>query len=96
MAKENKYIAVVKDPNFGSYAYRGVDGKKETLKTVEYIKSRGIKEKDISVLPVLDSKDTRLSNCLKVLGIVCSVLDIALYIYRERKKRKAKKESTEK
>ena len=92
--RENKrFIPVVRDRVNGSYAFRGVGGEKETLKNIESLKRMGVKERDIDILPVKETRLDKFSRGLKIAGIICTVIDISLYlikIKREKDKKKKK------
>lgn len=91
--KENKkFIAVVKDPWKGSYAYRGVESEKGALKNVESLKEKGVPERNISLVPVKEAKSDTLGKILTGLGIICTFIDLAMYIQKEIKARKKKKD----
>lgn len=86
--EDKRYIAVVRDKVSGSYAFRGVATEKKVLKSVEVLKKRGIRERDIDILPVKETP--KLDKILMVAGIVCTFIDLGLTIRREWLKRKKK------
>lgn len=89
--KENKkFIAVVKDPWKGSYAYRGVESEKGALKNVESLKRSGVPERNISLVPVKEAKSDTLGKILTGLGIICTFIDLAVYIQKLRREKKKK------
>lgn len=90
--RENKkFIAVVKDPWKGSYAYRGVESEKGALKNVESLKESGVPERNISLVPVKEAKSDTLGKILAGLGIVCAIIDLAIYFQKLRADKKKKK-----
>lgn len=89
--RENKkFIAIVKDPWKGSYAYRGVESEKGALKNVENLKESGVPERNISLVPVKEPKSDTLGKILTGLGIVCAIIDLAVYVQKLRKEKKKK------
>lgn len=90
--RENKrYIAIVRDRSIGSYGYRGVESEKGVMKNVEILKKKGIKEKDIDILPVKDTP--KYEKVLMIAGIVCTLIDLGLTIRKAIVERKNKKKS---
>jgi len=88
--EDKKFIAVVKDPWKGSYAYRGVESEKGALKNVESLKEKGVPERNISLVPVKEPKSDTLGKVLMGLGIICTLIDLAVYIQKLRKEKKKK------
>jgi hypothetical protein len=82
--ENSKFIAIVHDPA-GSYAYLGGAGRTRTLERIEGLKKQGIKESSISVYPVLEPKKTVLPVI-----IISSIIGIAAYLARKKKKRAEK------
>jgi len=95
--RENKkFIPIVKDKVNGSYAYRGAAGEKETRKNIEILKKAGIRERDIDIVPVKETRKDKLARGIQIAGIVCTVIDLSLYLiklYKEKKKKKLGKDS---
>jgi hypothetical protein len=89
--ENNKFIPVVRDRVNGSYAFRGVAGKKETIKNVESLRQMGIKEKDIDILPVKGTKLNKVSRYLKIAGIICTVIDLSLFLIKRKKEKEKEK-----
>lgn len=86
--EKSKYIAVVRDPELGSYAYREVTDESGVLKNIDRLKKLGVKESNIDLLPV---KDPKKISVLSIIGIACTVIDLALFVSDVVKKRKKKK-----
>lgn len=79
----NKYIAVVRDRKEGSYAFRRVAGKDETLKNVRKLRKSGIRGRDIDILPVKDPRPSFWGVALQVLSIACTIVDAVLYLKKK-------------
>ena len=84
MGKGNKkYIPVVRDRQNGSYAYRGAMSERKTRRNVEKLRNSGVRGRDIDILEVKDpARSTPIA--LSIFGIIVSVVDIALNIYKLR------------